>query len=169
MNDVEITATTPRTGPFAAQGFGCPKCGSILNAKAASCDGDWHSDNRREGPAVPPSAGPTLALRITDVLYEACAEGPLTLDEAYGIADRVARFVGAQVSALQAERERLRAVADDAVGLLLCLGFWGLDRKKEAEVHAQALGLRARLATVDQAGPETGLSATLGSQNGEVG
>lgn len=26
-------------------GIGCPKCGTILNAKAAGCDGIWHSDN----------------------------------------------------------------------------------------------------------------------------
>ncbi len=114
------------------------------------------------------ATAPSLTLRITDVLYGACAEGPLTLDEAYGIADRVARFVGTQVFALQAERDRLREVAEDAVGLLLCLGFWGLDREKEAEVHAQALGLRARLAAADQAGPETGLRATLGGQDGET-
>lgn len=56
LNGVEITgipgpagpAATPRIGPFAAQGYGCPKCGSILNAKAADCDGQWHSDNQPE-------------------------------------------------------------------------------------------------------------------------
>ncbi len=63
---------------------------------------------------------------------------------------------------------KLRAIADEAVGLLAHLGFWGLDRSKEAELHATALGLRARLATVDQMGPETGLSATQGVQDGET-
>ena len=79
----------------------------------------------------------------------------------------VARLEAAGISLLK-ERDRVRAVAVEAIGLLLKLGFWGLDRTKEAEVHATALGLRARLATVDQTGPETGLSATQGGQDGET-
>lgn len=27
-------------------GIGCPKCGTILNAQAAKCDGEWHEDNK---------------------------------------------------------------------------------------------------------------------------
>ena len=29
-----------------AQQVGCLKCGTILNAEAAACDGPWHADNR---------------------------------------------------------------------------------------------------------------------------
>lgn len=32
-----MATTAPRVG--------CPKCGTILNAKAAGCDGEWHSAN----------------------------------------------------------------------------------------------------------------------------
>lgn len=44
---------------------GCPACGTILNAKAAGCDGAWHADNRPASGGVVEPSGPLTAEEAT--------------------------------------------------------------------------------------------------------
>lgn len=115
-HDCVCTCHDVRVGPFAAQGFGCPKCGSILNAAAAGCDGGWHADNQ---PRLPAPTGPEpeerMAEQVAQLFHEAYERlaplhGYKTRDASAATVSEVMAATLAQVSALQADVARLEGV-----------------------------------------------------------
>lgn len=60
----------PVTGAEQLQSVGCPKCGTILNAKAAGCTDPWHADNRPAQVSEPVPA----EIYNTDAYFDAYRE-----------------------------------------------------------------------------------------------